>query len=487
MVFLRVFLVLLAATFFIACSNDDDDRKGQGDVTFLHLITDASQVRVESDSRNYGEYYYEQFGFGQTYTEGGYSVTLVERDLLNPGVKREIGSGSFTVGSNRLRVSVLHGQIENASSENTVAMTTVRLAYDSDQGRSDNDDVRYVNVSNFFDGTNSETVTIYLQDDLTSDYKQTAHTVQLAFGETSETFELDRQLYTLVVEDSTGTEIYNSGQKAISDQLEQGIIVANYAGLQGTPEDSMKAYYIGSNAALNEDWGNQNSSVDGYVKVVNTLIEKQPDDTVVFLDIDQVDVYATSDPNTIVKSIPAAASATNYGFTSIYEAFVGGEYFMKLTIDGVASETRYYVTVDSDEAKNVSFYGYYSNASAQNPKVTAVDKRDLSSVTIIEFQNFVTQLPTDNLGFSAALHVVRSGQIPSLATEVIPAVVPGATVSFAVALEDASTYELVITETGAYSPSLAAAQITNDETMFAVAFNSTGGGIELKDMAEDIP
>ena len=462
MSFIRILSVIITTSLVMACSNDDDNSKGQGSIGILHVVGDAAQILIDNSNRNFGTYFYQAIGVPITVTEGGYKVDVVERDTQNSSNDLLLASSSFSVGTNRLRLAVVHGQIAN----DNIEISTVILARDDDAAKNDNEvQERYVNISNFFSGEEMVNVKLTGVTDPTSEFLE-----QLAFKATSTKFQASSQPYVLEVTDLSGTVLYKSSEQVIEDQLEQTIVFANYNGLSNTPDTSINAYYFGSTTIYNGIWLNQedSSSLNGQLKLTHAQMKKTGDVIDPAVDI-SFDVYDLDDNLISATGLPVTVS---YGNSSDYIALPSAKYKVRLneSVPATPTGSAYEVTIGSDVATNLSFYDF-DNALDDQYRQDTLDLRALGRFATVEFQNLLPILPDDSSALVLDLHLVPQGSGISSATRIQSGLSVGSFLSIAVSLVDNTTYSLQVTKTGTTSPSLATltTSLANGESGFFYA------------------
>ena len=462
MLVMRLAGLVFLSSLLLACSNDDDDTKDQGSIGFLHTVVDAAQIRLEGNDRNFGTFFYESLGAPIALREGGYSADIVSQDLQNSALNETIATTSFNVSPNRIRLSVLYGQI----ADDSVASKTFVLARDDDAASNDNEtDERYLNVSNVFTGADSVTFTFKDPDDVT------LYTESLAFGETSTEIMFDTQRYVITVtNDDDDALIYQSTQQVVEDQIEQTLILANYAGISNTPDASMKAYYYGT--VFRRVWANQLDTAEGYLKVSSALLQKDSNDDVTTIASLDFEVFQDEEGVLEEDLVAISSGSVNFGTSSDYIPLAPGEYWLKVN-SGVK---QYFVTMEEDVAKNVSFAGYFNaSTEAPTPLTQNVDKRLLANSVTIHFQHLATSPPNDDSPLSFDAHISPTPSLDS-STLILAGVGPRAEAKFAVNLDDSLTYKLYLTEAGDTQSSVASYQIpvaNGDGSIYLIAHNAS--------------
>jgi len=436
MAFTRIAVASLAIMLVSACSNNNDSRKGTGFNSFLHLVTDAAQLQLEGDKRNYGELRYEQAGALIDLQEGSHKADLVEKDQQN-SVNDNIlvPNISFGTAENRTRLHVLNGSI----AANNIELNTIVLARDKDLAENDNELAEiFINITHLYRGGQA------LEVSLTDDAGNT-QTVSLNYGETSDDIMLTRQTQTLIVS-ASGVELYNSGEQTINDALEQGIVLADYAGLSG---NGLSAYYYSpSYIAGVETWRDQSVGETGLVKVVNALIDVTGD-TPVYHDV-TASIVKLGDSSEVVAPFTAV-----YGETGEYNTpLETGNYTLDITAPTPYS---YIFNVGADTAYTLYALGLLDDRGiTSNPVILKDDKRALTNFASLQIVHLASSVDADVSSQIVDVHVLYDDQRPTATTLLASGLAVGGNASVYVNSPVAGrAYTLMILPTGDYDSFLA--------------------------------
>ena len=475
----RVFSLLVVVSFLAACSNDDDGGStSSGNNVFLHLVGDAAQLRLEGKSRNFSTLRYEQFSSSISVKEGTYRTDVVEVDQQNFVNNEILVEGTvFRVTPRRNRLQVLHGSVAN----NSVEVTTITLARDEDSAKNDNDENLYINVTHLYHDDNLSNVDVYFVEG-GGDIPDAASPVTLSFGETSGDIIFDQQSQELIVTETGNKDaiVFRSGRKVIYDAIEQGIVLGNHVGAE---DSTMNAYYYAVfNAA--EIWNNQLESQNGYVKIVNALVDSRDEDDIAYPNAD----VAITDGSTLVDSV-----TVNYGTTSEYMELAASGYSLGFDDLGGFTPTWTFtgLSVGADSTQTVYLYGTVdANGPTLRPIVFNDDKRALSNYAALQLVHLSPAINEDSSAV-VDIHITNDGFLDAT-TLVASGLQFGGSSSFYVRRPDSDSYTLAITRTEQLNTPLITLPLLDlaagDSRQFML-YNTidNADNISLEEVTEDIP
>ena len=477
----RQFLLSLSVILFIsACSNDDDDDNRDGNSVFLHLVTDAAQVRIEGNDRNYGTLRFEQFSSSVALTEGGYTVDLVEIDQQNLANNETIARDvKFNVRPDRNKFQVIYGAI----AQNNAQIASLEMARDDDFADEDNDENIYFNVTHLYTGANRPDVDIYLARD-GADAAEATLQASLSFAETSDEIVIDESSQELIVvlagtsPSDSANIVYRSGREVIYDAREQAIVLAESVGLES---NTIAAYYYAVGFSP-EIWRNQLDGKTGLVKFVNALVDVEDDITSY---LDSVTVSALSDS--------ASATDVAYGSSSEYQEIATGNY--RLSFDaGVSTSWSDNLRIGAGVAQTVYFFGDVDQSGPLTAPLKSTDDfRQLSNYASLQLVHLVPG-DSDEDAPVVDLHLTKDGFLDA-STLIASGLQFGGSVTFYVRNPSQDdTYSLAITRNGQVSTALFTLALDGDASLksglsqqFAAIKNSASGAAELVNVSVALP
>lgn len=474
-----VILSVLASLVLGACSNSSSNNSNStGFAIFFHNITDAAQLDLNGDDRDYGSINFEQFGNGISLDAKTWDLDVVDPDPSDSSGDKTILETNFSVPKNERRIFALTGTLASPT------LYALDLSEDTEADGADGEDKDniYINVSHINPNKNVSLRVFFLSlteagafDGSFGSLPSVAE-MTLSLGQTHEDLVLGDDDQRIVIVDNTDAIVFDSGAKSLKDALHQTLLITNYVDVQQNAQVSVHYYGLGGvDGLFNEVWRDTTAgAAKGYVRIFNLLKDDAPSPL-------SLDVTVKNASNATVANSAGLA----YGASSGYYELDPGGYKVELDATGSAA---YNVLVESGVAKTMYFYSHVEGGSiedADSPKVVVDDKRTINGGSKLTFIHLWYEEEVEDL-VKVNLHLLDSPGIPDSESRKLSGAAFKSVSNLTI--NDDANYTAVATSTNdVISYDDVAITLNEGDNKQLVLGEGASGGAQLLDTTQDLP
>lgn len=250
-------------TFGLAgCGDNSSPSTAEKPAIFLHNVTDAGQLYLDGPDRPYGRVNFSSFGNGPVLDVKEWSLQVKDVNDDDSADEDTLLDTTFTVAnSNKANLYALVGKQDN------IQLVSFTSAFDKESDSHTNDSnaddsAIYINLAHMHPELDELTLYVLKEGETVENSMPDA---TLSFGNTSEDLVLKSSKQQLIVQDASGTTVFDSGVREINDIATQSLIIAESA----AESESMKVFYFYGSSSSSEEWGSNDGQAQ--VRIFNAI------------------------------------------------------------------------------------------------------------------------------------------------------------------------------------------------------------------------
>jgi hypothetical protein len=380
-------------TFGLAgCGDNSSSSTAEKPAIFLHNVTDAGQLYLDGPSRPYGRINFSSFGNGSLLDVGDWSLQVKDVNDDDSADEDTLLDTSFSVAdTNEANLFALVGK----QADNSIQLVSFTSAFDKESDRHTNggdDSAIYINLAHMHPGLDELTLYVLKEGETVENSMPDA---TLGFGKTSEDLVLKSSKQQLVVKNSSGVTLFDSGVREIKDELTQSLIIAESA----ADTENLKVFYFYGSSTNSDEWRSNGEDAKGQVRIFNAIY-----------DAGSMTASISHRDDPVVN----LSSDLAYGLASSYETFSADEYTLDVQFS-LQSEPVKALSVVKDGVKStVIFTGRLGDDEKSD--VLRIEDRDQSLATTAQvtfvhlgyksdeeqYEPFDVHLVSDNQSFDGS-------------------------------------------------------------------------------------